>query len=60
MTENITGCSDIHVCVWLCSGYLNFKEKFEFLPFYIYDTLIRKNKQGMTKFYMFKVVLAFP
>ena len=44
--------------------YLNFEEKFTFLESWVsalsYDTSIRKNEQGMTKFCLFKVVLAFP
>ena len=44
--------------------YLNFEEKFTFLESWVsalsYDTSIRKNERGMTKFCLFKVVLAFP
>ena len=44
--------------------YLNFKEKITFLESWVsalsYDTSITKNEQGMTKFCMFKVVLAIP
>ena len=44
--------------------YLNFKKKFTFLESWVsalsYDTSIMKNERGMTKFCLFKVVLAFP
>ena len=44
--------------------YLNFKEKTTFLESSIstlsYDTSIRKNEPGITKFRLFKVMLAFP
>ena len=44
--------------------YLNFKEKITFLESSFsalsYDTSIRKNEPGITKFCMFKVMLAFP
>ena len=44
--------------------YLNFKEKITFLESYIsalsYDTSIRKNKPGITKLCLFKVILVFP
>ena len=44
--------------------YLNFKEKIIFLENWVsalsYGTSIRKNELGITKFCLFKVVLAFP
>ena len=44
--------------------YLNFEEKLTFLESWVsalsYDTSIRKNERGITKFCLFKVVLAFP
>ena len=43
--------------------YLNFEEKFTFLESWVsalsYDTSIRKNEQGITKFCLLKVSLTF-
>ena len=43
--------------------YLNFEEKFTFLESWVsalsYDTSIRKNEWGITKFCLFKVALTF-